>query len=329
MRKKLRVLTNLPRIYVEPIPSNLSGIFEFYYVSSIRQTDTLVEFDASSINVIWIGIGEIIDFETLEKFSNLEILATSTTGITHIDEKIFNRKRIKLISLKDEHDFLKSISATSELAWGLFIAARRKYLIADRKSHFSSDYRTSYFSNQIQGSSIGIIGFGRIGKHIAKYALAFGAKVSYSDLKETVDFDSVEKKSLHQICESSDAIFICASTNFAGSKPIFGDNEINFLKEDVVLINVSRGSLVDEKAVLRALKQKRIAGYATDVLQIEEISTTSPISFEDIELSIREGLNLIVTPHLGGACSDALRLVNQRIMGKLISEMEKDRSSSN
>jgi lactate dehydrogenase-like 2-hydroxyacid dehydrogenase len=94
------------------------------------------------------------------------------------------------------------------------------------------------------------------------------------------------------------------------------------LKRGATLINVSRGGLVDEQEVISSLSKERISGYATDVLQIEETTNTRPIFLDEIRSSISAGRNLIVTPHLGGACFDALASVNRVILKRILEQFE-------
>jgi lactate dehydrogenase-like 2-hydroxyacid dehydrogenase len=111
---------------------------------------------------------------------------------------------------------------------------------------------------------------------------------------------------------------MCASRNSEINGPILGRDLILRLKKETVLINTSRGSLVDERAILESLELGRISGYATDVLQLEEITTNSSITEEDIEWASAKGLNLIVTPHIGGASEEALLRVNGLMLDQIL-----------
>ena len=320
--KKTTIVTNLASNQLLNLPPKLNSLIDINIVSSLHDVEVFADL-LPKVEVLWIGVHERVDATLVRKFPKLKVLATSSTGLTHIDEESLSSGKISLVSLKNEREFLSSISATSELAWGLFIAAHRRILIADRREHFSSANRNSYFSRQIKGMSIGIIGLGRIGSQIANYALAFGAKVSYTDIEEVVSPNTIQFQSLEDLCRESDAIFITASTGFAGYEPILGAKEISWLKENVILINVSRGGQVNEIELLKALSEKKISGYATDVLQLEETTYPSSITLKDVKQSVWRGENLLVTPHLGGACYDALDLVNEFILEKILVEIKR------
>jgi D-3-phosphoglycerate dehydrogenase len=320
--QKTVILTNLASKQFLNLPPKLKSLIDINIVSSIHDMEDLADL-LPKVEVLWIGVHEKVDATIVRKFPKLKVLATSSTGLTHIDKESLSSGKISLVSLKNEREFLISITATSELAWGLFIAAHRRILIADRRGHFSSSNRNSYFSRQIKGMSIGIIGLGRIGSHVANYALAFGAKVSYTDIEEVVSPNSIKYQSLEDLCRGSDAIFVTSSTGFAGYEPILGAKEISWLKENVILVNVSRGGQVNETELLKALSKKEISGYATDVLQLEETTYSSSITLKDVEESVRRGDNLLVTPHIGGACDDALYAVNEFILEKIFVEIKK------
>jgi phosphoglycerate dehydrogenase-like enzyme len=246
---------------------------------------------------------------------------TSTTGTTHVDVEELNSRGITLLSLKDKTHELTGVTPTPELAWGLFISAHRRILLADRLKHRTSRHRNLYFSSQISSQKIGIIGFGRVGRKISNYAETFGATTYYHDLKVIDGVPKAKKKSLEWLVQNCDALFICASKDIGSSGHILGRELVLRLKRKAVLINTSRGSLVDEKAILESLEQGRIGGYATDVLQLEEINTNSSITEEDIEWASSQGLNLIVTPHIGGASEEALLIVNGLMLDQLLNRM--------
>lgn len=319
--KKIRVLTNLSPQFIPILPEYLQNRLEIHTTSSISNMNGLDSLNLD-IEVIWVGISENIENELLDRFPNLKVIATSSTGITHIDERIFDERQLKLISLRDERVFLNSITATAELAWGLFLTCHRKIVLADRNRHYTGEFRGAYFSNQIHGSTIGIIGLGRVGTQIAKFASAFGANVKFNDIVPVEHVETLVEVTLEELCKTSDAIFVCASVGFAGNAPILGEEQINLLKPGAILVNVGRGSLVDEQKVVSFLNQGKISGYATDVIQLDETTSQSAINISQISNSIESGNNLIVTPHIGGACVDSLNSVNSIILQKILAQFD-------
>lgn len=317
MESKPIVLCNIDKPYIKSIAQD-----EFYNLFELKIVPRISHWDASQeelvhVEILWVGLEENIDSEMVEKFPSLKVIATSTTGLTHIDVPYLRSKGLHLVSIKDEKTLLEKISSTAELAWGLMLVLLRQIIIADRSKHFTKEYRSKYFSRQISGLVVGIVGFGRIGRQLARYAETFGAKWYYFDiLRVEVEKEDLFKE-LDSLISECDVIFLCASIKSDSTYPILDAVKIAELKQTSVVINIGRGSLIDEYAILDSLKNGRIAGYATDVLRLEEIQQESPVQLTYITQLMNEGYNLVVTPHLGGATSDALELVNENIMKQL------------
>lgn len=319
MSKTKFVLCTLPERLVLPLINGqeFSG-YQFTFRSSIRET-IAIEDSSLKFQILWVGLNEKLTGELLGNLPDLETVMTSTTGTSHLDVEALNTRGLTLLSLKNKTHELTGVTPTPELAWGLFIASHRKILVADRLKHRTLSYRNLYFTSQISSLIIGIIGFGRVGQKISNYAESFGASTYYYDPEVVFESPRTKKTSLEWLVQNCDALFICASKE--SNDPIL-DRELVFrLKEKATLINTSRGSLVDEKAILEALKLGKIGGYATDVLQLEEILTHSSITEEDIALAVSQGLNLIVTPHIGGASEQALLTVNRLMLDQLLNRV--------
>ena len=174
-----------------------------------------------------------------------------------------------------------------------------------------------YVSRQVSSLSIVIVGFGRIGRKLARFSEAFGSMWYFYDAIPSA-VKELHFKELSDLVKESDVIFLCASIRPEFRYPILDADKISELKQGSIVINIGRGSLIDEYSIVESLVQKRIFGYATDVLRLEELHQESAIPLTRITDLINEGHNLVVTAHVGGATSDALKLVNENIMRQLI-----------
>ena len=153
------------------------------------------------------------------------------------------------------------------------------------------DY-SPFIGQEVASLTIGIIGLGRLGNFMGKYAKAFGMKVFYFDpFKKNKVF---KKTNLKKLFETSDVISIHVHVD-KKTKYMINQKILRYAKRKPLIINTSRGELVKEKDIIWALKKKLISGYGTDVIEKE---------FEDIKKSpiIRNigKYNIIVTPHVGG-----------------------------
>lgn len=315
---KKRVYTTLPAASIIPLSSCKSKPnIDFKFFDSIPN---LIDSTEARIDceVLWIGLNDPVRKNEIDALQNLKFLATSTTGTTHVDEEYLGVRNISLISLRDKTANLNRVTATSELCWGLFLAAHRQILLADRNHHYTVTYRDTYNSSQISNSNIGIVGFGRIGKQIAHFANAFNARVFYDDVKEIGYTKIAAKESLDWIAEHCDSIFVSASISKDLAHPLINREVFSKFQRKPILVNISRGSLVDEKAAIEALEEGRIRAYATDVISDEEVRGQGYLTPETISHHIKKGLNLIVTPHIGGSSSEALLIVNDFIFQEII-----------
>ena len=270
------------------------------------------------IDVLIIRLSAYINSEFLMNYKNLKYIISPTTGTDHIDTDLLNKKGIKLICLKGENKFLKKITSTAELHWGLLISLSRNILAANE--HVVNDkkwLRDNFKGVQLSEKEIGIIGLGRLGTIIAEYATAFNMNVSYFDpfVNET-KYNKYQK--LDSLLRNSDFISINVPLNKSTEKMISSDNK-DIIKQGSFIINTSRGKIVDESSIIDLIKRKKIGGYATDVLSNEiQFSDKNSVKNNLIKLS-EKYKNILITPHIGGATRDAMWLTEDFCINKLIS----------
>jgi len=276
----------------------------------------------TDVECLWVDMTTPLGEKEMLNFPNLQYLVSPTTGLTHLSSKI-DRNQIKVISLQGESQFLESITSTSELAWGLGLAVWRKIFPASREYSNDTSIRQSFASLQLRNLTIGLVGFGRIGKRLLTYASAFEMKTLYFDpylSKETLsqNFLATRLDSLEELCEKSDMLFVVASHRNEDSKnyPILKSNHLNRMKATSILINVSRGSLIDETTVYELIKNNRLAGIGMDVLAREENSPSNS-EIDPLQELQNLGYNVIITPHLGGMCWDAYDSCQKFVAQKL------------
>ena len=261
-----------------------------------------------AVDILIVRLEKKIDKIILDKFPNLNTLITATTGLDHIDQEILKEKNIRLISLRGQDDFLRTIPSTAEHTWALLLALIRNIPSANEDVKLGSWERDNFRGNQLKEKTLGIIGLGRTGKKVAGYATAFDMKIQYFDPHVTDEgFHKCDQ--LEELLKSSDIITLHVHLN-ESTENLIGKHNIDQLKKGCLLINTSRGKLLDENAVAGALLLKRIKGIATDVLSTE---------LEDIRLSPlweaqQKNENIIITPHIGGATSDAMWACEEFIM---------------
>lgn len=262
-------------------------------------------------DVLFIRLRFKLTKSILQQTQKLKYILTATTGLDHIDEKYFESVGGKIISLRGETEFLNSIPSTAEHTWGLLLALMRHTPMAfnDVKKGF---WRRDLFKgNNLKNKKIGILGLGRVGKQVAKYSSAFEMEVGYYDI-EVKESNYMSLRTPKELFSWADIISIhipLDETNHHFINKELLDN----IQPGTIIVNTSRGAVIDEVYLSHLIETHKIRGYATDVLEDE--LTTEIISNKLVELSKR-GYNVIITPHISGATVESMESTEKFIVEK-------------
>jgi len=275
--------------------------------------------DLARVNVLWVRLARYIDKVLLERLPELEIIVSPTTGLNHIDLRVTESKNIRVFSLRGEVEFLRTVRATAEYTIGLALALIRKIPKAAASVHTYNWDRDSFRGQEIYGKTIGIIGYGRLGRIVARYFRTFGSRVLVCDIRDknlSLE-DGVEWASQEYLLTESDLVSIHVDLN-SSTNQFFGRNCFSLMKDGALLVNTARGELIDEDALLDALREGSIAGAAVDVLKDEHLlgNRMHPL----IEYASRSD-NLIVTPHIGGCTLESMLKTEEFLAEKLCVEL--------
>lgn len=210
----------------------------------------------------------------IDKHPNLKAIVTPATGLTHIDLKKACERGIEVLSLNGETEFLTDIHATAEHTWGLLLSLIRKIPQAYEHVLTGGWERGLFKGTELHGKKLLVLGYGRIGRMVAGYGQAFGMRVIYCDKNEDVPYSKADIITVHVSYDQVNLI---------------SDREFDKMKYGTLLINTSRGQVVDEDALLNALKWGKVAGAALDV-----VSSNKLIDYA------RDNDNVLITPHIGG-----------------------------
>ena len=225
--------------------------------------------------------------EYILKHFNGTIL-TASTGLNHINTNYCKQRNIKVLSHKNDMRFLNDLPSTAELAFGLMSSIVRNIPSSfDDVKKGNWDY-DMHMGHQLRGKIIGLIGYGRLGKMMETYCNAFGMTVKIHDPYEGYD-------DLDLVLRESDIISLHVHANDE-TKHMINKKVLGKLQNNSYIVNTSRGEIVNEKDIVEALRSGKLKGYATDVIEDEYGDRhKSPIL-----KGVKEGLNIIVTPHIGG-----------------------------
>ncbi len=260
--------------------------------------------------VVWVEMNTMVDEAFLNRFPNCRFILTATTGTSHIDEELLASRRIELVSLKNEFDFLEEITSTSEFALALTLSVWRKIVLANSAIPLKLS-RNDLSSLQIRGRRVGIVGMGRIGRRLSTYLKALECELFFYDPNvkgEILVAESTHQvESLETLCKQVNILVLCASYDglLQDTYPIIKRNHISLLPKGSVIVNVARGSLLDELAAFDSLEKGHLFGLGLDVLSDEDLCASKVNVRQKANELISKGLNIIVTPHIGGMSSDA------------------------
>lgn len=200
-----------------------------------------------------------------------------------------------------------------EMVIGEMIILMRRIYEKSNKVHNGIWDKSAGDSYEIRGKKLGIIGYGNIGSQISVLAEALGMQVLYYDVTEKLALGNAHKcGSLRELLKKSDVITVHVDGNKA-NKNLIGEKEFKAMKDEVVFLNLSRGFVVDIKALKKYVENGKIKGAAIDVYPEEPKSNNEPFSSE------LQGLpNVMLTPHIGGSTDEAQRNIAQYVPSHII-----------
>jgi D-3-phosphoglycerate dehydrogenase len=263
------------------------------YVPADREVllDTIGEYDA-----LWGHISMKIDREVLDRATRLKAINTASTGTDHIDLGLAADRGIRVLSIKSDFALLDTFTATAELGWLLLLACHRHLRTALAAACEEKWPAGTLVGRQLSRTTLGVLGVGRLGKMTVEYGKAFRMRVLGCDL-EPFDAPGVEPVNFDRLLRESDAIAIHVHMT-KDNYHLFDAETFGKMKEGAILVNTSRGDIVDEAALIEALETGRLAAYGTDVVHDEwrdDMRTSALVRYA------RDHLSVIITPHMGGA----------------------------
>jgi D-3-phosphoglycerate dehydrogenase / 2-oxoglutarate reductase len=267
----------------------------------------------SEADALVVGLEIELDKALLDRAPRLRAIATRTSQLRHIDLDESNRRGIAVLSIEADDPELQQTTSTAEEAFALVLALVRNLPWAFDALKEGRWDRVRYGGRELQGKTLGIVGYGRLGRMVAGYGRAFGMHVLAHD---PVGVDDVESVSLHELLRRADVVSIHCTFDET-TRGLLGASELALMRPGAILVNTARGEIVDEKALLAALEAGAIAGAGIDTL-VGERPDGSHVADHPLVRYARSHENLIVLPHLGGATTEATERTQLLISRKLV-----------
>ncbi len=273
-------------------------------------------------DVLWVRLRHRIDLEVMAAAPHLKVIVTPTTGLNHVDLEEARRRKIRILSLREETEFLQNVRATAEHTLALILALLRKVPAATCHVRAGGWNRDQFKGRELYGKTVGVIGYGRLGRIVARYLKALDTRVLATDPK--VDLGSVEPGvsvvPLFQLLREADLVtlhvVLCDET-----RGFFGREQFAAMKHGTWFINTSRGELVDEHALLDALARGNLAGAAVDVVCDED---SSGMGNHPLVAYAREHDNLMITPHISGCTTESMEKTECFLADRLLTLLRQD-----
>ena len=241
------------------------------------------------------------------------LIYTPSTGLDHLDLDAIARHGIEVRSIKTEFELLDSITATAELALALMLAVARKIPSAAQAALRGQWARDEFRGTQLSGKTLGVLGVGRLGSMLVDFARGLRMNVIGCDPAPRHRIPDLEYLPYEEMAPHCDVLSIHIHLTPENER-FLNASRLNMLKKGTILINTSRGRIIDESALLDALASGRIAGAGLDVIDGEWRD-----DLEDHQLIryAQRHNNVIIVPHIGGVTLEsqtaALRFVAERV----------------
>jgi glycerate dehydrogenase len=292
--------------------SNLQEIEKFGSVTSFGATKPEQTIERSKDADIILTNKVILNKSVLEQLPNLKLICITATGMNNVDLEFAKQKGIVV---KNAVGY--STHSVSQVTFSMvlrLLSNLREYDAYVKSRDYASSPIFTHLSNgftEINGKKWGVIGMGNIGRNVAKIATAFGAEVCYYSTSGVKRDEGYKQVSLEELLKNTDIISVHSPLNDATAN-LIDIEELNMMKQTAILINVGRGGIVNEKALVTALNENRIAGAGVDVFINEPIEEKSPF------FNVVNQDKIVLSPHIAWASTEA----RQTLIEKVIENIE-------
>lgn len=272
-------------------------------VENVKDVDALVSL-----------LSDKIDAEVFNSARKLKIVAQFAVGFDNIDVKEASRRGIHVTNTPGV-----LTETTADFAWALLMAVARRVVEADRYVHtgqWKVGWHPSMLSGRdVYGATIGIIGAGRVGSAVARRAKGFNMNILYCSLSPKPELEKelgAKRASLDVLLRKSDFVSIHVPLT-KQTYHMINEEKLRLMKKTAYLINNSRGAVIDEKTLCRALKEGWIAGVGLDVFEREPTLVENPLLKLD---------NVVIAPHISSASHETRSKMAEMVADNLIAFFE-------
>lgn len=264
--------------------------FELVYAGKTPDEESLVALCQQKQPVALLVRYGKVPARVMDASKNLKVIAKHGVGIDTIDSDAAAKRGIAVKAATGAN-----ADAVAEHTWALILACAKGITYLNGRMHAGYWDKATYKSLEVKGKTLGIVGLGAIGQRVAHIAVAFGMRILAFDPFATKVPTGVELTSLDRVLAESEVVSLnCPLT--PENRNMINRGTLARMKDGAILVNTGRGGLIDEEALLHAVRAGKLRGAGLDAFQVEPM--TAPHSFRGEE-------NIVLTPHTGGVTSDA------------------------
>lgn len=297
MTHKILITRELPSIVKDTLKGAGHEVFQADFKTPPTKEQIIELLQKDSYEILITLLTDKVDSVVIGVAPTLKLIANYATGFDNINLEDAKARGIVVTNAPT----IQSAEAVSEHTISLMIALARKLIPADtftKAGRYEGWDPMLFIGSNFFGKTLGLVGTGQIGKRVAKYARALGLKVLYFDVKREEAFEQEQgveyRASVEELLPEADFVSLHVPL-LPSTQHLMNESHFNIMKPSAYLINTSRGPVVDEQALEKAVRENVIAGAALDVYEYEP--------------TIAEGLraleNVILTPHIASASIEA------------------------
>ena len=282
--------------------------FKVNYDKTMFESEEKIKKEISNCEAIIVRNKTQLQKSILDNALNLKFVGRLGVGLDNIDKEYCEKKNIHVQTATG-----MNADSVAEYVIGSSLYLIKNIILFDNNTKKGLWPRSSFTSNELKDKIFGLIGFGAIGKKVCKLAQNFGAKVISYDPYINSNLENefnLKFTTFDEVIKTSNIISIHVPLN-KETKNLINSNVFNKMSKKPILINTSRGSIVNEKDLIDTYKNKNISGFALDVFEKEPVE-------DNFYKQIDDTFNCILTPHISGVTQESNKKISEFIANKLI-----------
>ena len=294
---KILICDKLDTLAVE----NLQELGDCIDVSNEKNKEALIEENIADADILLVRSGTNITKELIDKANSLKIIARCGVGIDNIEISEATKKNIFVTNTPNAN-----IISAAELTIGLMIAAARNISIADNSLKNKEWSRSEFTGIELYGKQLGLVGFGKVARLVSERLQSFGMKVVFYDPFVESSTEVEQKLNLNELLETSDFVSLHVPKTDE-TKNLISKDKLSIMKSNAIIVNASRGGVIDEDAVFELVNQNKLFSAGFDVYENE------PPNLD------KESINskAITLPHLGASTKEAQQRTGKEVVDNI------------